>query len=150
MTPRKQRIAIATACGLTSVAPVVVQNVKHQGDNITVGISSDSGWIPDYLNDKNAMQIAKQVLLDNGLMLEFVNQLVGITCSAMAFRWNKLTEHDHVILVANANAEQEAEAFLRTLGLWEEEANTTKSASSTSAATEDSSATQPLVTKPIS
>ena len=121
MSPEKQRIAIATACGLTSVAPVVVKNVKHQGDDITVGISSDSGWVPDYLNDKNAMQIAKQVLLDKGLMLEFVNQLVGIVCSAMGFRWDKVTADDHLILIANANAEQESEAFLKTLGLWEEE-----------------------------
>ena len=121
MSPQKQRIAIATACGLTSVAPVVVQNVKHQGDDITVGISSDSGWIPDYLNDKNAMQEVKKVLCDKGLMLEFVKKLVGITCSAMGFRWDKLTEHDHLILIANATAEQEAEAFLKTLGLWEEE-----------------------------
>ena len=121
MSPQKQRIAIATACGLTSVAPVVVQNVKHQGDDITVGISSDSGWIPDYLNDKNAMQEVKKVLCDKGLMLEFVKKLVGITCSAMGFRWDKLTADDHLILIANATAKQEAEAFLKTLGLWEEE-----------------------------
>ena len=121
MSPQKQRIAIAMACGLQNVAPVVVQNVKHQGDDITVGISSDSGWIPDYLNDKDAMQEAKKVLTDKGLMLEFVNQLVGIVCSAMGFRWDKVTADDHLILIANANAEQEAKAFLKTLGLWEEE-----------------------------
>ena len=121
MSPQKQRIAIAMACGLQNVAPVVVQNVKHQGDDITVGISSDSGWIPDYLNDKDAMQKAKKVLTDKGLMLEFVNQLVGIVCSAMGFRWDKVTADDHLILIANANAEQEAKAFLKTLGLWEEE-----------------------------
>ena len=120
MSPQKQRVAIAIACGLQNVAPVVVQNVKHQGDNITVGISSDSGWIPDYINDKNAMQEVKKVLWDKGSMLEFVNQLVGIVCSAMGFRWDKLTTDDHLILIANATAEQEAEAFLRTLGLWEE------------------------------
>ena len=122
MSPQKQRIAIATACGLQNVAPVIVRNVKYQGDDRTVGISSDSGWIPDYLGDKDAMQEAKKVLTDKGLMLEFVNQLVGIVCSAMGFRWDKVTADDHLILIANANAEQESEAFLKTLGLWEEDA----------------------------
>ena len=123
MSPEKQRIAIAIACGWTNVKPVVVQNVKHQGDDITVGISSDSGWIPDYLNDLNATQEVKKVLWDKGLLLEFVNQLVSITYSAMGFRWEKLTTDDHLILVATATAEQEAEAFLRALGLWEKEVN---------------------------
>jgi hypothetical protein len=139
MIPQKQRIAIAIACGLQNVAPVIVQNVKHQGDDITVGISSDSGWIPDYLGDLNAMHEAKKVLWDKGLMLEFVNQLIGIVCAAKGFRWDKVTADDHLILIANATAEQEAEAFLRTLGLWEKEANTTKSVSSTSPTTEESS-----------
>ena len=76
--------------------------------------------LPDYLNDKNAMQEAKKVLTDKGLMLEFVNKLVGIVCSAMGLRWERLTTDDHLILVATATAEQEAEAFLRVMGLWEE------------------------------
>jgi hypothetical protein len=74
---------------------------------------------PNYLGDLNAMQEAKKTLWDKGYMLEFVNQLVGITCSAKGWRWEKLTPDDHLILVANATAEEEAEAFLRTLSLWQ-------------------------------
>ena len=63
------------------------------------------------------MQEAIETLWVKGFMLEFVNQLVSITCYAKGFRWEKLTPDDHLILVANATAEQEVEAFLRTLGL---------------------------------
>ena len=60
MTPEQQRVAIAEACGLTNVAPMIVKNVKHEGDDITVGIWSDDGWVPQYLNDLNAMQSSVQ------------------------------------------------------------------------------------------
>ena len=119
MSPEKQRIAIATACGWTDTQ--IIDGKYGQTD------------VPDYLGDLNAMHEAKKVLWDR-LLLEFVKKLADITCSAMGFRWEKLTTDDHLILVANATAEQESEAFLRTLGLWEDEVNTTKSASSTSPA----------------
>lgn len=106
MSPEKQRIAIATACGWQNVAPVVVQNVKHQGDNITVGISSDSGWIPDYLNDLNACH-------------EMEKTLRPIT----AARYHQLiqTRLKSCDLAIGATSSLRCEAFLRTLGLWEEE-----------------------------
>ena len=125
MSPQKQRIAIATACGWIIANP---ENDRPDYRHWTPpGCVAKPNHMygdkpPNYLSDLNAMHEAKKVLWAAGLMLEFVNQLVGITCSAMGFRWNKLTEHDNVILVANATAEQEAEAFLRTLGLWEEDA----------------------------
>ena len=122
MSPQKQRIAIAMACGWTDIR---LQRL-YLGDQDWRGTKLKGGEkhrnrLPDYLNDLNAMHEAKKVLCDKGLMLEFVNQLVGIVCSAMGFRWDKVTADDHLILVANANAEQESEAFLKTLGLWEEE-----------------------------
>ena len=145
MSPEKQRIAIATACGWTDIRRqrLYLGNQDLWGTKLKGG-EKHRNRLPDYLNDKNAMQEVKKVLSDKGLMLEFVNQLVGTTYSAMGFRWEKLTTDDHLILVANATAEQEAEAFLRTLGLWEKDANTAKSASSTSSATEESSVTRLL------
>jgi hypothetical protein len=104
MSPEKQRVAIAEACGWTDTQ--IIDGKYGQTD------------VPDYPHDKNAMQDAKKVLWDNGYMLEFVNQLVGIT--AKRYRRDKLTPDDYLILVANATAEQEAEAFLQTLGLWQE------------------------------
>ena len=120
MRPEKQRIAIAEACGLTNVVPVVIRNVRHQGDDITVRISSDSGQVPDYIYDLNAMHDAEKVLWDTGKAMEFTNQLVSIVCSARGFRWDKGTSDDHLMCLSHATAAQRAEAFLRTIGKWEE------------------------------
>ncbi len=105
MTPEAQRIAIAEACGWTNVAPRIVKNVKHQGDDITVGIWSDNGWIPDYLNDLNAMHEAEKVL----------------TYEQLEVYCNILHKPNHGVYWAiHATAAQRAEAFLRTIGKWEE------------------------------
>ena len=123
MTPEKQQRAIEKVCGWIIETPE-----NHRTDFLhwtPPGCVEKMYWHcynpPDYLKDKNAMHEAKKVLCDKGLMLEFVNQLVGIVCAAKGFRWDKLTTDDHLMLVATATAEQEAEAFLRTLGLLEEE-----------------------------
>jgi hypothetical protein len=113
MSPEQQQIAIATACGWINVAPVIVKNVKHEGDDITVGISSDDGWIPDYLGDLNAMHEAEKVLTA-AQRITYADQLcilwTGSDDRAVPI-WFWLTE---------ATAAQRAEAFLRTLRLWQE------------------------------
>jgi hypothetical protein len=106
VTPEAQRIAIAEACGWTNVAPRIVKNVKHQGDDITVGIWSDDGWIPDYLNDLNAMHEAEKVLVS----------LQWVSCLK---RLQTLCD-ESVTWPFHATAAQRAEAFLRTIGKWEE------------------------------
>ena len=118
MTPDQQRIAIATACGWQNVTPVVVQNVKYQGDDRTVGISSDSGWIPDYLNDLNACHEMEKVL-DYEQCEAFSNTVADIVQAAnrekdYAFPWAFARIH--------ATAAERCEAFLRVMGLWEEDA----------------------------
>jgi hypothetical protein len=120
MTPEKQRIAIATACGWTNVAPRIVQNVKYQGDDITVGIWSDDGWIPDYLNDLNAMNEAEKVL--SGEQKEqFIFWLNHLHPSAdIHFAEKKRELRLDVFDLVHTTAAQRAEAFLRTLGLWQE------------------------------
>ena len=95
--------------------------------------------MPDYLNDLNACHQMEKVLTHD----QHIDYM----------EWLGLCDDDHghkVWAYVHATAAERCKAFLRTLGLWEEVANTAKSASSTSAATEESSATQPLVTKPIS
>lgn len=106
MNPQKQRIAIATACGWQNVAPVVVQNVKHQGDDRTVGISSDSGWIPDYLGDLNACHEMEAWLKNDDRH--------AFSCYA-----SDLFE-EHGSDAVHLTAAQRCEAFLRVMGLWEE------------------------------
>ena len=106
MKPEQQRIAIAEACGLTNVAPMIVKNVKHSGDDITVGIWSDDGWVPQYLNDLNAMHEAEKAMNNNDWW-KFVENLTNICGGGTA-------------LAISATAAQRAEAFLRTIGKWEE------------------------------
>jgi hypothetical protein len=135
MSPEKQRIAIAIACGLQNVAPVIVRNVTHQGDDRTVGISSDSGWVPDYLNDLNACHEMEKVLTV-AQRVTYAFQIGVVLSGGSVGRAIPDWWFIHI-----ATPAQRAEAFLRTLGIWEKEDNTTKSASSTSPATEDSSVT---------
>ena len=106
MTPEKQRVAIAKACGLTNVAPMIVKNVKHEGDDITVGIWSDDGWVPQYLNDLNAMHEAEKTLTDKAHE-EFRLNLYDLI-------------RDDSRLIVSSTASQRAEAFLRTIGKWKE------------------------------
>ena len=116
MNPEQQRIAIAEACGLTNVAPMIVKNVKHQGDDITVGIWSDDGWVPNYLNDLNAMHEAEK-MLTKANWGGYAAELYRITDAHN----HGISPNHHWLAVAFSTATQRAEAFLRTIGKWEEE-----------------------------
>jgi len=117
MTPEAQRIAIAEACGWTNVAPRIVKNVKHEGDDITVGIWSDNGWIPDYLNDLNAMHDAEQVLTPKYQPAKGESQW-GEYLGWLGFCGENKTREVYECVTATAS--QRAEAFLRTIGKWKE------------------------------
>ena len=116
MTPEQQRIAIAEACGWKNVTLRIIKNVKHEGDDITVGLWSDSGWIPDYLNDLNACHKMEKMLTYEQAEL-FEDELCDI-CK----RLNDEKENPAPwrFAVVNATASQRAEAFLRTIGKWED------------------------------
>ena len=115
MKPEQQRIAIAEACGLTNVAPMIVKNVKHEGDDITVGIWSDDGWVPQYLNDLTAMHEAEKVLTQDQMIdySRHVGKSVTSHLPASRAAWMDFQ-------LINVTASQRAEAFLRTIGKWEE------------------------------
>lgn len=108
MSPEKQRIAIAEACGWEDIA-------FDRGWKVTE-MGSFQARIPDYLNDLNAMQSVSWLFLTGGRFsdkytaylnaLEEVTETVHATSQQWAF--------------AHATAAQRAEAFLRTLGKWEE------------------------------
>ena len=91
MTPEKQRIAIATACGWTDTQ--IIDGKYGQTD------------VPDYLNDLNACH-------------EMEKTLRPIT----AARYHQLiqTRLKSCDLAIGATSSLRCEAFLRTLGLWEE------------------------------
>jgi hypothetical protein len=104
MKPEEQRIAIAKACGWL---------VTDNGENGRVMMGSRHGWkpgfkpdpLPDYLNDLNAMHEAKKTLTDEQRPIYW--RTLYDVC--------KTTEWPF-----NAEAYQEAEAFLKTLNLWKE------------------------------
>ena len=118
MTPEKQRIAIAEACGWTEIEPCTCCDEVSRGYTPRPG--THKKHLPDYLNDLNAMHEVEKVLWDTGKAMEFTNQIVGIVCSARGFRRDKGTSDDHLMCLSHATAAQRAEAFLRTIGKWEE------------------------------
>ena len=105
MSPKKQRYAIAEACGW-----------KRSGvwDNFWISPSGaefreeDRKSIPDYLNDLNAMHEAERIL-DGYMMLKYASELLAVIGGGSG-----CFSHIH------ATAAQRSEAFLRTLGKWEE------------------------------
>ena len=115
MTPEKQRIAIATACGYTHVR--IIKSIDGSPD---IGIGhhpTEPHSIPDYLNDLNACHEMEQVL-DYEQCEAFSTTLADIVHAAnrekdYAFPWAFARIH--------ATAAQRCEAFLRVMGLWEEE-----------------------------
>ena len=101
MSPEKQRIAIATACGWTDTQ--IIDGKYGQTD------------VPDYLNDLNACHEMEKVL-DYEQCEAFSNMLPPPNEDRekdYAFPWSFARIH--------TTAAERCEAFLRTLGLWEEQ-----------------------------
>ena len=113
MTPEAQRIAIAEACGWKA-------HVDGLGYYQGVHPALMGGRaIPDYLNDRNAMHdaiITKFVTIE--LQQKFAMQLRSLIKKAPPFASRSWSDWD---LIA-ASLPQLSEAFLCTLGLWEEDA----------------------------
>jgi hypothetical protein len=120
MKPEKQRIAIAEACGTKLVEALDgFWDVERNGFMHAVGCCKKDlvQGLPDYLNDLNAMHAAEKVLTYEQAE-EFVEQLY------LADQKNNLAEKPRPwrFNVASATAIERAEAFLKTIGKWEEEA----------------------------
>ena len=93
MNPEQQRIAIAEACGW----------LKVHGHSVA--------GIPDYLNDLNAMHDAEETLQESQ-RVTYSNELydLAVEHQLKTGKWSYLS----------MTASQRAEAFLRTIGKWEE------------------------------
>ena len=106
MNPEKQRIAIAEACG-------------WKPDKRGLGWLSPHGYYspePDYLNDLNAMHEAVSIF-DYDQADQFEDHLCDICKRSNDEKENPAPWR---FAVVNATATQRAEAFLRTIGKWEE------------------------------
>ena len=105
MNPEQQRIAIAEACGWKT-------------DKRGLGWLSPRGYYasePDYLNDLNAMHEAEKVLTQDQMIdySRHVGKSVTSHLPASRAAWMDFQ-------LINVTASQRAEAFLRTIGKWEE------------------------------
>jgi hypothetical protein len=107
MNPEQQRIAIAEACGWKNVdagaGRVWGFTTRHKGTPSESDVCVD---VPNYPFDLNAMHEAEKVLTDKAHE-EFRLNLYDLL-------------GDDSRLIVSATASQRAEAFLRTIGKWEE------------------------------
>lgn len=106
MTPEAQRIAIAEACGwLRMIRNGIEVYYDPEGGHV---LPHD---LPDYLNDLNAMYDAEKVLLNAGRAGDWRGW------DSYRLTLDEINGPDDTF---HATAAQRAEAFLRTIGKWEE------------------------------
>ena len=105
MTDEQINIRIAEACGW-----FFMYDSWHYPNG------AEAITIPDYLNDLNAMHEAEKILKDDQ-NLDYSEHLENTTVISMGTNY-----HCYLQRLISATARQRAEAFLRTLGKWEEEA----------------------------
>lgn len=108
MNKDKQRIAIAEACGHKDLDwRIIAEGTGLDCLDLCSGIVGHGGHtVPYYLNDLNAMHAAEGTLaeVEDG-EYDYTKQL------------KRTLEHNYTW---KATAAQRAEAFLRTIGKWEE------------------------------
>ena len=126
MTPDKQRIAIAAACGWVQTTEYNSVAGWHKMTNKIVDeffckytydddkqpiscVYKATSELPNYLHDLNAMHEAERIL-DGYMMLKYASELLAVIGGGSG-----CFSHIH------ATAAQRAEAFLRTIGKWEGE-----------------------------
>jgi hypothetical protein len=123
MDKDKQRIAIAEACGW--------EFTKVKGEFCFVSIDPEGAayrtnfgeleHLPDYLNDLNAMHEAEKVLTDEQFFDWSKDKHTDMSYNGHLFRIvDRATTPARPCRYHSASAAQRAEAFLRTIGKWEE------------------------------
>lgn len=119
MTQEEQKVAIATACGWSHIENISTIRIggTYVGYPSKNPILGERQKLPDYINDLNAMHEAEKALQDKCLFWpDYVDELskmfrVGFP-GKDATNWSQM---------CHATAAQRAEAFLKTIGKWEED-----------------------------
>ena len=122
MSPEKQRIAIAEACGWAFLR---YAHDSKSGESWPVWekngntASIKTGLLPDYLSDLNAMHEAEKTL-NEGQRRQMGEELMHVLNEQNRHlpRWLGPTAFDYF----HTTSFQRAEAFLRAIGKWEESA----------------------------
>ena len=116
MDPIKQKIAILKACGWTQLnfgSLTVWKHPETPKNGFTVVLDErdiiQGSFLPDYLNDLNAMHEAEKVL-NMPQFMDYISEL------SLLVSHNKTSSPCG--RTVTATAAQRAEAFLRTLNLW--------------------------------
>lgn len=114
MKDEAQRIAIAIACGAKVVMCSCGLRIR---DAIT------QKHIPDYLNDLNAMHSAEMKFVSVSDVLDrrsyMSNLMKAVDVNPDMQRWSFIQD----FILCHATARQRAEAFIKTLNLWNETAD---------------------------
>ena len=112
MKPEQQRIAIAEACGWKWVALRQQEGLRDEVRGYPPDVEcvgTNERYVPDYLNDLNAMHEAEKTL--NFLKkAEYARMLTSTAWQSEQPTFAPMT----------ATAAQRAESFLRTINKWEE------------------------------
>jgi hypothetical protein len=111
MSPEAQRIALAEVCGWTlrKWSGTSMGTMWHHPDGAPMG------FLPDYLNSLDAVHEAEKVLIDKRAYCE---HLANAVYSEGAAHRNLLAGG---FCFATASAGARAEAFLRTIGQWQDD-----------------------------
>lgn len=112
MTPERQRIVIAEACGWTEY--------QAHRDRVGYWYRNSHGGLEigrDILNDLNAMHEARKSLTLRQ-SVDYCAELAGVILRKAGLDPNG---HCGIVPMLNATASEQAEAFLRTIGKWEVE-----------------------------
>lgn len=113
MTQEQINIAIAKACGWIEEEPWLNGRscFSYKDNSISYGIED----IPDYYNDLNAMHEAEKIIPIESRFI-YTSEIVVACTGGRLFMGE-----DNRIPIAFATASQKAEAFLRTLNLWQDD-----------------------------
>jgi hypothetical protein len=107
MKPHRQRIAIAKACGF---------KCSEYLDELAQLVAE---FMPDYLKDLNAMHEAEKTLTDE--QIARWQRDLWLTCENDFYALEACAPPIVLRRFISATSAQRAEAFLRTIGKWEED-----------------------------
>jgi hypothetical protein len=106
MNKEQQQIKIAEACGWTILEPEIHPTITYMWGYPSGVICGPQSIVPEYTDDLNAMHQAEKIF-KLGMRNRYDAELGLIAERDYCFIWE-------------TSAAQRAEAFLRTLDLWEE------------------------------
>lgn len=123
MSPEKQRIVLAEYCGWKKEYTFVSQDLGSGGEEIQAWISPSGETscvkIPDYLGDLNAINEVEKKILDWYDYLSKLQDVVQRDVGIGKHDRNFDEDYGWAGAMINATAVQRAEAFLKTVGKWE-------------------------------